>query len=429
MRTTALLLVVAATACDMTRTVDRSGLSSFQVKIVCAGNDSSKCPAVTPTTFQCPANPLKPDLGDPNTPVDRLLNFFEVQVVAVDGTGVLKQDYNGTANVYIQFEGSVTPVRSPAVPPLATVQLQGGLGCLALTLPPAFNTTNIWVEEPMTFTADAGHRIPQGSYAAGASDPIFRPAPLISDVQWTTDPVFETSALNNKHVIIDHGDHNQPIVVTYVSANFFTVTDLGAGDLGPDNAWGSMEMYTFSQPYGVQIGSQVSHLNGSVQNFLGLPELNFPVWNVDRFDPDPVRAPLPKPHRLVHQDLLQLIPNMAAYKSGLVEVRSDTLDTWEVCALRGPALASYYKYGEWLLVKARGDCTQLSQTFNVVTTATVPNFDPIANAGKKVCHLSGILSLVVPAANINLWTITPRDENDFSSSTANIVDITAPCPP
>jgi hypothetical protein len=426
MRKLCLALVVVA-GCDVHNQVDRSGLSSFQVKIVCAGTDASKCPAVTPTTFLCPTMTTPPDLGRPDSPVDRDQNFFVVQVNAVDGNGVLKQDYNAAANVYIQFEGSVTPIRSPIIPPLATVQLQGGLGCLALTLPPAFNQTNIWIEDPTTYTVDAGHRIPVGTYATGASDPIYRPAPLISDVAFTNDPVEETSALNNKHVIIDQGDLNQPIVVTYVASGAFFVTDLGAGGVGSDHPWGSIEMYTFSQPYGIQIGSQVSHLNGSVQNFLGLPELNFPVWTIERFDVDPVRAPLPKPHRIFHTDLMQTIPNMAAYKSGLVELDTDSQDGWQICGLNGPNLTSYYKYGEWVLTKSpRGTCS-LNDSFDIVTTATVPNFDPIANAGKKVCHIAGIMTLVVPAANINLWTITPRDAVDFPYTTT-VVNSSDPCP-
>ena len=38
-----------------------------------------------------------------------------------DGDGKLKSDYSGPENVYIQFEGSVTPTRGAGTPPLATV--------------------------------------------------------------------------------------------------------------------------------------------------------------------------------------------------------------------------------------------------------------------------------------------------------------------
>lgn len=426
MRRALVIALFGVAGCDISRTVDRSGLSSFKVNIVCAGRDARDCPAAPAAPGACPAISSKPDLGSPVTSIDRTQLFYLVDVTAFDGTGTVKADYSGTENVYIQFEGSVTPTRAVGTPPLATVDVANGHGCLALTLPPAFNQTNIWVEEPTTFIVDAGHRWPQGSFTAASSETIFRPAPLISDVAFTTDPVQETSALNNKHVIIDRGARNQPIVVTYVSANYFTVTDLGADD--PDHAWGSLEVYTFQQPFGVKVGTQVSNLNGSVQNFLGLPELNFPVWTVERYEPDPVRAPLPTPHRLHFLDIPQIIPNMAAYKSGLVEIKSDTNETWVICALRGSALTSFYKYGEWIVTTTHGSCSNVNQTFDVVTTSGVPDFDPVANAGKKICHMTGILSLVVPTAHINLWTITPRNLDDFPIA-GNVVDMTTPCPP
>ena len=76
------------------------------------------------------------------------------------------------------------------------------------------------------------------------------------------------------------------------------MTDLGAGDLGPDHAWGGLELYTYLAAVWRSGRLAVSHLNGSVQNFLGLPELNFPVWTIEGYDPDPVHAPLPTPHRI-----------------------------------------------------------------------------------------------------------------------------------
>jgi hypothetical protein len=219
----------------------------------------------------------------------------------------------------------------------------------------------------------------------------------------------------------------QPIMVTYVSANYFTVTDMGAG-IGDDKQWGSLELYTYSQPYGVKVGSVVSHLNGSVQNFLGLPELNFPVWTVEHYEPDPVRFPLPVPHRILFSDLDQIIPNMAGYKSGLVEIMSDSNETWVICGLNGTSLTSYYKYGEWIVTTTRGACSNASKSFDIVTTAGVPDFNPLNNVGKKICHMTGILTVVVPAPRINLWTITPRSLDDFPVA-GNVVDMTTPCPP
>src|SRR5581483_10580373 len=166
-----------------------SGLSSFKVEIKCAGNFSNDCPAIPDGGVgMCPDATL-PDgvLGQPFNPVPREQDYYMVQVTAYDGDGKVKTDYSGVEN---------------------------GYGCLGIALPPAFNNTNLWIEEPTTYFVDAGHRWASGSFAVGASPTIYRPAPLISDVAYTQDPVNETSALNNKHVIIDQGRYGRPIVVT-----------------------------------------------------------------------------------------------------------------------------------------------------------------------------------------------------------------------
>jgi hypothetical protein len=433
MRPLGLLALAMLAGCTQQNTVTRVEPTSFRVHIVCAGASAADCPAVPANAFTCPAFAAPPDmLGSPVREVDRSQSFYMAQVTTVDSLGQDYAGYNGTANVYIQFEGSVTPQRNIGVPPLATLPFQNGQACLSLNIPQAFNQTAIWVEDPPTWTtgATANERHVAGSFALGASEAIYRPAPLITDVQFTNDPLFQTSALNNKHVIINGGTSGAPIVVTYVSTSYFTVTDTGAP--GPDHPWGSMELYTYSQPFGVKVGAQVNGLNGSVSNYLGLPELNFPIWGYVKQYPTPAdMALLPTPHRIFHRELPQTLPNpdagvlgLAPYKSAIVQVKSDSTDTWVVCALRGSALASYYKYQEWLIAPPTADCSSWSEAMDVVSTASLPNFDPIANAGKKICSLTGILSVVVPAAHVNLWTITPRDASDLGA----VVDRNAPCP-
>lgn len=411
--------------CDTRSTITRQEPASFKVHIVCAGNSAAECPPIPASTFSCPSVSTVPDLGTPVTPISRDKQFYVAQVSAIGSNGQPYAGYSGTANIYVQFEGSVTPQRATGVDPLAQLPFQNGLGCLALSLPSTFNPTSIWVEDPVVYANDPDHpgrRTVSGTYAAGASEAIYRPAPFITDVETTTDPVLQTSPLNNKHVIIDTGTNGAPIVVTYVTTSYFTVTDLGAPGL--DHPWGNMEIYTYSQPFGVQVGSTVSHLNGTVSNYLGLPELNFPVWTVDNFLPDPVNAPIPTPHRLYASDIPQTLQLMAPYKSAVVEVKSDSTGSWVVCALRGSALTSYYKYGEWLISAPTADCSSSNKSFNVVTTATIPNFDPIANAGKKICSLRGMMSVVVPAPHINLWTITPREPGDLGA----VIPTSQACP-
>ena len=428
----ALALCGGLSACTQSTTVTRIEPTSFRVHIVCAGTTttlpdggtfSPDCPAVTPGASVCPANPGAVDLGLPEREIDRSQSFYMAQVTAIDSLGNVYPNYNGTANVHIQFEGSVTPARGTGVPPLATLPFVNGQACLTLAIPQAFNQTAIWVEDPPVYTqtgASPNQRAVSGSYALGASEAIYRPAPLITDIQYTNDAVYQTSGLNNKHVIVNSGTGGSPMVVTYVTTSYFTVTDLGAP--GPDHAWGSLELYTYSQPFGVKVGQTVSGLNGGVSNYLGLPELNFPIWGWDNATPD--LSLIPAPHRVYYADIPQTIAKMAPYKSAIVTVKSDSTDTWVVCALRGNALTSYYKYQEWLISAPSGDCSSWSESMDVVSTASLPNFDPIANAGKKICSLSGILTVVVPAAHVNLWTITPRDASDLGA----VVPLSQPCP-
>jgi len=419
MRALALVSLSALAGCNVTTTTPHLGIASFKVNVTCAGTTATDCPAVPAGTFDCPTSP-PPNLGTPLVSVDRDQLFYMAQVQAMDANGVAFPDYQGTANVYIQFEGSVTPTRGALIPPLATLPFKNGRACLSLPLPPAFNETTIWVEDPTSFVVQKGVRLPNSSFAVGASETIYRPAPLVSDVQFTSDPVEQTSALNNKHVIIANGAGGAPMIVTYVSTNYFTVTDLGAP--GVDHPWGSIELYTYSQPFGIQVGSIVSHLNGSVQNFLGLPELNFPVWTLENNVPGSIAQP--NPHRILHSDIPNILGAMAPYKSGPVSLVSDATDTWVVCALRGSNLASYQKYGEWLVAGPTSDCSSFNETLDVVTTASIPNFDPIANSGKKICRLDGILTVVVPAPHVNLWTVTPRNQTDLGA----VVNLSDPCP-
>src|SRR5207302_482124 len=128
------LLIFAA--CDIHTEVVRREPTSFRVEIVCAGQSSADCPAT------CPATPAPVDsgvLGSPITAVDRLQLFYLVQATAIDSMGKDYPAYNGTANVYMQFEGSVTPARAAGVDPLATLPFQNGHACRPLLLPDAFN--------------------------------------------------------------------------------------------------------------------------------------------------------------------------------------------------------------------------------------------------------------------------------------------------
>jgi len=419
----AALAALGLAGCNTTSVTVRAEPSSFKVHIVCAGTNAADCPDPQ-GAFYCPKASAAPDLGNPQQPVPRTQIFYLAQVTAIDSNGAFYAGFDREAYVYVQFEGSVTPRRDVSKQPLAKLKLHNGAACLSLSLPAAFNQSAIWVEEPPVFGRDpenASHRIVSGSFAAGASETIYRPAPLVADVQYTTDPTTQGSALDMKHVIIDSGASGAPIVVTFVAATYFTVTDLGTP--GRDHAWGSLEIYTYSRPENVRVGSVIQNLSGSVSNYLGLPELNHPMYEIAYVDKDPLIVEVPAPHRIYFKDLGGILTAMAPYKSAIVEVASRNGDSWWICPLSGKGLQSYYKYNQWIIAPPTADCTSDRESMVVMSNATIPAFDPLAFAGKKLCSLRGIMALVKPASMINLWTITPRDADDLGE----LVDVSVDC--
>lgn len=394
------LAAVGLSACETQIASTRDPLSSFRVEVVCAGKDATECPTVAAGAAECPAPTSPAVLGEPKTPVDRTQRFYVAQVSAIGPDG-LAAAYEGTANVYVMFDGSVSPARDALMPPMATLKFTGGRGCLTATIPPAFNKAELWVE-------DSGPARKKGSFAVGVSKPIFRPSPLISDIQTTTDAAFTMSPLNNKHVLVEGGTDGKPIVVTAVSAQSFAVTDTGAP--GPDHPWGSLLVYSFSQPRGVQVGMKVTNLNGTLGEFNGLTELNFPIWDLSN-DP-PELSLLPAPHEIKVEDIPKTLEKMEPFESALVVVKQ-----WVVCALApGRDLDAYNKYGQWKAAPSADKCGDSKTSVSVVSQSTVPGFNPLANATKTVCSLEGILSHVVPGKGVNLWMINPRDSNDLDPS-------------
>jgi hypothetical protein len=401
-------------ACEVKNPSQRAEPASFRVTMVCAGNTASDCPHVTAGTALCPTSPTAANIGTPSKPVAREQLFYVAQVEAIHSSGTVDSNYAGTANVYVMFDGSVSPTRSVGVPPLAKLPFTNGQACLATAIPPAFNQTQLWVE-------DSGGGTTKPSFAIGVSKAIYRPSPLISDVQRTTDANLLTSPVNGKHVLIEGGTNGGALVVTATFSQYFTVTDVGTP--GADHPWGSLEVYSYSQPFGVHVGSIVRNLNGAVSPFNGLNELSFPVWEVDPSPPDVSRVPAP--HVVQVDDLPKTLDAMGPFVSALVAVKE-----WSVCALPdgGRDATAYAKYGQWKVapstsLAADGSCSDSKSSMSVLSAATVSAFKPLNNVGRKFCSLTGVLSHVAPGVGIHLWMITPRDSVDLGQP----VDAAAPC--
>ena len=423
MRALALALATLGAACVTEIPVHRMEPSSFKVDVLCAGADPGECPPVTAGMATCstvPAPGSPANFGTPDGPVPPEQLFYEAQVTAIGSNGEPYPGYSGTASVYVMFDGNTTPRRNALTAPLATLPFTGGKACLAVTIPPAFNQTALWVE-------DSGLKLNSGSHAIGASKPIYRPSPLISDVQRTTDPQ-TTSPLNEKHVLIKGGTDGKPIVVTAVFAQAFMVTDLGTP--GEGQPWGSLDVYSYSQPT-VKVGQTVKNLNGTLSEFHGLTELNFPIWDMDDPTVDPARVPAP--HLIQPADVADTLGKMEPFESGLVE-----FDQWKVCdVFDGHAnkydLQGWTKYTQWKIappsaIASDGTCADSTTSVSVTSNVTAPAFHPEQEVGKTVCKLDGILSQVIPAPSISLWAVTPRTEDAHDLNPEGVVEHASDCP-
>lgn len=407
--------LVALGGCEVQKRANRVDPASFKLTVICAGRNESDCPTVPAGADVCgELDPTKPpNLGKPDAPVSNDQKFYLVNVEAMGNDGETYTPYEGTANVYVMFNGTVSPPRNALTEPAQKLPFRGGKACLKFNMPPAFNKTAIWVE-------DSGPERKEGSWAIGATEAIYRQAPTIADIQRTTSSD-TASPLALKQVIIKGGSNGRPLVVTSVTQSSFTVTDLGTQN--DDYRWGSLLIFTFSKPTGVRVGQKVMNVAGALSEFNGLTELNFPSWEFEDRRSD--FSLVPPPHEIKitstqDNDLVKVLDRMEPYESALVQAKN-----WVICDLD---VATFKKYGQWRVAyPSKSACNSDTQTLSIITNQTVPSYDLEklqGLAGKTVCSIKGILSHVIPTRNINLWMITPRDAEDVGT----IVNAKQDCP-
>lgn len=229
-------------------------------------------------------NLKSPDPGLPSAPTTSLDAVIDVSAFLDDGT-----PFPGTADVDVFLSyggvltGMVTNCGDTTKTPIAHFSFDGGsITDQHITLPPAYGTSAIWVEET-------------NSHVAGSSVPMYYPNPTIPQIMTPPDPLAANATFctpfDRKFIIVDHATNGGELLVDSLFQGALTVIDTGALETG----YSAMYVFTFGAPASdIRKGSKIRMFSGNVSKFVGFTEVNFPVLLADdSLPPDPSKLPAP----------------------------------------------------------------------------------------------------------------------------------------
>jgi hypothetical protein len=234
------------------------------------------------------------------------IHEFTVRIEALGRDRNPVPNFNGTAQISVN-PGVIQSISGPNVNG-RLVRLQAGVADgVVVRFARAYGETRIFAEEQgydlaeadqmpqcsdgmdndgdgrVDFPADFGCAAPNdnsergGTYALGASPPIFVNTPTIDDVQGPGG----TSPLLNERVNISNGR----LVVTRISVSGFWVTDTSrefcpAPGGGMRRCANSLFSFNFRLPEGMRPCDRLSRLSGTVQEFVSTTQMAQPSWNI-----------------------------------------------------------------------------------------------------------------------------------------------------
>ena len=317
------------------------------------------------------------------------LNSFKVEVTSGSvGTEASPLAFTATGmNLTLRvtaLDGMAQPITSFAGPVQVSSEpgntfLNGGMtfangvGTGTIIMKQAFGVTRVWVEDPATM-------------ATGVTDPIYIRGPKVYDVQ--ISPNTSNSPFNGERVLIDD---ESTLVVTELARDGFYVQDVDVAN----GAWASIYAFTFGAPHGIQAGDRITHLQGTIGEFIGYTEMNNPSWTTTG-----QTLPIPPYKTLACSDVAQAL-TMESYEAGLIEVSNAMVTICPTQATTG--CPSYDQYKQWNI--SLGGCL-----LNVVSNYTLPNFNPANNVGQTFTKLRGTLRDVGPASPE--WILEPHSPAD-----------------
>lgn len=162
-----------------------------------------------------------------------------------------------------------------------------------------------------------------GSYATGTSDVIYFAYPRVSDVRGAASGGNATPFPHDQ-VFIDAGwdgqKVNHSLVVTRIASDGFYVTDLEE-DRNPKVGYSSVFAFNFNPPAGLRVCDRLRALAGTMVDFFGFTEINYPTWQVEAWDPTQRPCLVPDPKVLTPADLGSQ-PALFATLAGLVRLET-----------------------------------------------------------------------------------------------------------
>lgn len=345
---------------------------------------------------------------DPGSSSNRLpdsLRQIQVDVSSLDETGAADTSLTADLDVHVQYLGSITPALDSPVP-LTRLRMTNGRAVGAITLPPVFGPTVVWVEH----STGAG-----ATYATGTSPQLWYRDPTISDISTPTDEMslaaLATSPLELKQVRVNGSRYgaNGRLIVTSVYSQGYTVSDVQCQDAAGSppcttQNYDHVTIFTFGAPRDekgneIVVGMIIPGFTGGVSEFNGLTELGFPQTFAGSGPPEVTPSRLPPAKKLDLSWFTNKI-DFERVESGLMAVEGG-----KVC----PTDSDYDTYKQWKLDVGRG-CS--GDVINVVTAGVI-DFDPVAKVGVTLPRIVGALR-PINIGSFNVWIMYPRTTQDIT---------------
>ena len=278
-----------------------------------------------------------------------------------------------------------------------------------------------------------------GTYAAGVSNAVSYALPRVSDVQGhgpATPYPYEGIEINSAEP--------QRLIVTRVASDGFYVTDIADVDAnGKSSGYNHLFAFNFSTPAGMRVCDHVTYLSGTVNEFFGFTELNFPSYKLDYPVDGKGLCEVPEPTLIsaatladsvemekIESSLVRIVGYHVAANFGPKPVVNNVFGPDSSnCDLNGDgqvdftlknegscsdACSKNAECTEWTAFSARGNYKISKSGSNMIQiqTGTVSTFDPVANKGLPLDAVTGSLRNF-SGGSLN-WTIETRCPDDLA---------------
>lgn len=459
MRTLAPIVGLALASACIVEPEATPGLQTFRVRVTAV--DPAFPPAAEPPSAEAP---LPANTGDSSV-------FLAVEITAIGESGE-SIDFDGHTRISVE-PGAVVQVYDADLQPTArNVRLRNGKATAVVEVTAVYGETRLLVEdlgyEPagpgetpacangenddpdedvfVDFPADPGCAFANddseelGTFSVGTSPPLHFALPTLRQVQGAgPETPFPFEGIEVKT------DAPQLLVVTRISKNGFYVTDVSDQELGHNH----MYAFSFSPPPGLRVCDRITYLTGTLAEFFGLTEMNFPSYEAEPlFEGDEERCLVPEPVVLDAADLdpanilVTSAEELEKQESGLVRIRD-----YQIAGKFGPRLATGNRFeadrsncdlnGDGrvdFLTEAEAscsnvcaadpDCTEWTQYISrgsykahrggnmiMIQTDAAQGFNPVANRGAVLTAVTGTLANF-SGGDLN-WTIEARCSEDL----------------